>query len=154
MRGVDQSGLRPGLYGPLRLLRRNLGPLQCDSGNDGNLSVDRFDEAFDDRNLLVGRQKGPFSRMAENDRALDAGEAAEPGAETLDRRVVHFALAGERGHGRGDKTSEIKCFHRFLQWDRCARIVRGDGEHRADRVRRTYASQLISEDSGRIFQLY
>src|SRR5262249_36692596 len=68
-------------------------------------------EAFDHRSLLVGREEGPFSSMTENDQAFDLVEAAEPGAEPLDRGVVDLAVAGKRGHGRGDETSEIKGFH-------------------------------------------
>jgi hypothetical protein len=49
--------------------------------------------------------------VAENDQAFDAVEAAEPGAEALNGGVVDFAVAGERGHGRGDEASEIKGFH-------------------------------------------
>jgi len=77
----------------------------------GILSVDRLDEAFDDRGLLVGREKRPFAGMTENDQAFDAFETAEPGAQPLDRRVVDLAVAGERGHGGGNETSEIKGFH-------------------------------------------
>jgi hypothetical protein len=39
VRGVDQPGLRPGLYGPLCLLRSYLGAFKGDSRDDGDLSV-------------------------------------------------------------------------------------------------------------------
>ena len=70
----------------------------------------RLDEAFDDRGLLVRREESPFSGMTENDQAFDAFEAAEPGAESLDRRVVDLTVAGKRGHGCGNETSEIEGF--------------------------------------------
>jgi hypothetical protein len=49
--------------------------------------------------------------MAENDQAFDAIDAAEPGAQSLDRGVVDGTLPGERGHGGGNETSEIERFH-------------------------------------------
>ena len=77
--------------------------------------------------------------MAENDQALDALEAAEPGAQPLDRRVVDLAVAGERGDRRGNETSEIKGFH--VEFPPLGPMLAGSsadrGEPRADRVRRT-----------------
>jgi len=105
VRGIDQPGLRPGLHRPLCLQRGDLGAFQGDAGDDGEiLSVDRLDEAFDDRGLLVGREKRPFAGMTENNQAFDAFETAEPGAEPLDRRVVDLPVVGERGHGGGNET--------------------------------------------------
>jgi hypothetical protein len=49
--------------------------------------------------------------MTENDQAFDLLEAAEPGAEPLDRRMVDLAVAGEGGDRRGDETSQIKGLH-------------------------------------------
>ena len=80
------------------------------SGDDRNLAVDRLDEAFDHRSLLVGRQEGALAGMTENDQAFHAVEAAEPGAQPLDRRMVDLAVAGEGGDGGGNETSEIKGF--------------------------------------------
>ena len=56
-------------------------------------------------------EEGAFASVTENDQAFDAVEAAEPGAEPLDGGVVDVAVAGERGDGSGDETSEIKGFH-------------------------------------------
>jgi hypothetical protein len=49
--------------------------------------------------------------MAENDQTFDVLKAAEPGAQALDRRMVHLTVAGKGGNRRGDETSEIKGFH-------------------------------------------
>ena len=43
-------------------------------------------------------------------RPLDALEAAEPGAEALDRCVVDFAFAGERGNGGGTSPLRSSAF--------------------------------------------
>jgi hypothetical protein len=51
--------------------------------------------------------------VTENDQAFDAFEAAEPGAESLDYRVVDLTVSGEWGNRCGDETSEIKGFMSF-----------------------------------------
>ena len=61
--------------------------------------------------------------MAENHQALDALEAAEPGAEPLDGGMVDVAVAGEGGDGGGNETSEIESFHvDFLRFGLMRRI--------------------------------
>src|SRR5689334_15992636 len=56
--------------------------------------------------------------MTENDQTFDAFKATEPGAESLDSRMVNFTVTGERGDRRGDETSKIKRFHlNFLRCD-------------------------------------
>ena len=78
-------------------------------------SVDSM-KLSDHGGLLVGGQERAFAGMAEHDQALDAVEAAEPGAQALDGGVVDGAVAGERGDGGGNETSEIEGFHvDFLQ---------------------------------------
>src|SRR5262249_40322751 len=96
--------------------------------------------AFDDRGLLVRREKGPFAGMTENHEALDLLEAAEPGAESLDRGMVDLAFAGKRGHGGGDETSQIKGFHMGSSEGDVGRIVRGRGraDHAGRRIPRIF----------------
>ena len=74
-------------------------------------AVDGFPEAFDHAGLLVRSEECPFPGMAEDDQAFHAVEAAEPGAQTLDCRVVDLTVARERGHRRGDEPSQIKRCH-------------------------------------------
>jgi len=88
-----------------------LGAFERDPGDDRDLSVHRFDEAFDDRSLLVGGEKSSLPGVTENDQALDARNAAKPGAQSLDGRMIDFTFPGERRNGRGIETSEIRGFH-------------------------------------------
>ena len=45
--------------------------------------------------------------MTENDQTLDAFDAAEPGAQPLNGRVIDRTVPGEGGHGCGHEASEI-----------------------------------------------
>ena len=108
---IQEAGGRPRLDCPLCLQRGYFGAFQGDPGDDRDLSVNRLDEAFDDRGLLVSSEKRPFPGVTENDQAFDAFEAAEPGAESMDCRVVDLTVSGEWGNRCGDETSEIKGFH-------------------------------------------
>jgi hypothetical protein len=49
--------------------------------------------------------------VPEHHQAFDFLEAAEPGAEPLDRRMVDFAVTREGGDRRGDEASQIKGLH-------------------------------------------
>ena len=102
MRGIDQPGLGPGRDGPLCLLCGDLGAFERNPGDDRNLAVNRLDEASMTAFARL-RQKRAFTRMTENNQAFDAFEAAEPGAETLDRSVIDFTVAGKRGYGAGTR---------------------------------------------------
>ena len=65
-------------------------------------------------------QEGAFAGVAEDDQALHAVEAAEPGAEPLDGGMVDVAVAGERVTGAGtrplrfDINVVISSFSRFF----------------------------------------
>ena len=120
MRRIDEPCLGAGFHGALRFERGNFSAFERDTGDDGDLAVNRLHEALDHLRLLVRREERAFACMAEYDQAFDTVEAAEPGAQALDRRVVDVAVAGEGSDGCGYETSEIKGFHGgFLLLVRC-----------------------------------
>ncbi len=115
VRGIQETGLRAGSHGALRLLGGDLGAFHGDSSDHRNAALGRCHEATDHRGLLFGGEERAFAGVTEHDQPFHVLEAPEPGAKTLDRGMVNLAIAGEGSDGGGNETAQIKGFHVFLR---------------------------------------
>src|SRR5262249_26682229 len=136
VRRIDEAGARARLHRALRLFRRDLRAFERNASDDRDLAVDRFDEAFDDRGLLVGGEERTLAGMTEHDQAFHSLATAEPGAEALDGVVVDVAVTGEGRDGGGYEAAKIRGLHvGFLQCDPALNPVVWAAGCRRDRSR-------------------
>src|SRR5690606_1532444 len=111
--------------GPLGLKRCNRRALAGDARDDGHAALGRVDEGSDDLRLLLLREEGALTGVAEHDEALDAVDRAEPAAEAGDGVEVDRALAGERGDRCGGESPKVESHGGAPLFIECRDLHRG-----------------------------
>lgn len=108
VRRVEQTRSGTSLPCALRLETSNVVTFSGDTGNDGDLVVDRLDKSLDDLCLLLRGEEGTLTGVAENDQTLDTVDGRKPRSDTLDSLVVDRAVLVERSDGSGSDTTHVE----------------------------------------------
>lgn len=104
VRRVKQTSSGTGFSCAFRLETSNVVALSGDTGNDGDLVVNRLNKGLDNLDLLLRGEEGTFTGVTENDETLDTLDGGKPRSNTLDSLVVDRAVLVEWSDLEGVRT--------------------------------------------------